>query len=304
MTLFNTGIPSAEEPVRSKSGGDIMVCTEKGVLPGSQYFFFDPSEALRSHYYCVLNCGHFYCEQGYRIRREGNTVPLMIYMVEGEFYLEYEDRQYTAHKGDILLINGQKPHAYFSGKYCEFIYIHFSGHSAKELTDFLIVQNGGPLFQAANHQTIYRLAFEPIARLYDGQTVTDVELSCCAYQCLCSLQDYDNMLRSAAQNPVIAESISFIRNHLSQDLSIRELAAHSSLSPYYYAHLFKKEMHISPIEYIARCKINLAKTILKTTQQTVGEIADSLGYSSCSSFINAFSSRVGISPLKFRNSDY
>lgn len=280
-----------------------MICKEKGVLPKSEYFFFDPSKELQDHYYCVLNCGHFYCRQGYSIRREGNTVPLFLYIIGGEFHLEYEGGQYLAQAGDIVLIEGQRPHFYYSGDACEFLYVHYSGFHASRLTDHLIEQNQGPLFQVEHHPQIYQLVQEPIFRLCRHQMVSDVELSCMVYNCLCLLQDYSSRLslHSAAMNHAIAESILFIRNHVKEDLTLSLLARQASLSPYYYAHLFKKETGMPPMEYIANHKINIAKTILKTTQQTIAEIADSLGYSSSSSFINAFTSRVGISPLKFRN---
>ena len=65
-------------------------------------------------------------------------------------------------------------------------------------------------------------------------------------------------------------------------------------------HLFKEETGISPIEYVAMTKINYAKNILKTTENSITEIADLLGYSSDASFINAFKKRAGISPARFR----
>lgn len=281
-----------------------MICREKGVLPGSEYFFFTPSEELRQHFYCVLNCGRFYCRDGYSIRREGNTVPLFLYIMEGTFHLEYEGGCYTARAGDIVLINGQKPHFYYSGNHCDFIYIHYSGHDSVLLTDYLISQNQGPLFKVENHPFIRQLVLAAVEKLYCNEEVGDIELSCVIYNCLCRLKEYSGTLtrHSETGNHAIEDSILFIRRNVKEDLTLDILAGHASLSPYYYAHLFKKEVGLPPMEYIAQYRINMAKTILKTTQQSVSEIADSLGYSSSSSFINAFTRRVGISPLKFRNS--
>ncbi|MBU3113327.1 AraC family transcriptional regulator [Clostridium lacusfryxellense] len=280
-----------------------MICREKGVLPNSEYFFFDPSQKFKNYYYYVLNCGHFYCNNNYSIKRDGNNVPLFLYIIDGEFHLEYEGNHYLATKGDIILIDGQKPHYYYSGDYCDFIYIHYSGNFSCKLISHLIDQNNGPLFKLQNHQEIYKLANDIIAKLYYNQPVTDVNLSCAIYNCLCYIQDSNDVLStsSSPSNNIITNSIYFIRINIGQDLNLHTLAKQANLSLYYYAHLFKKETGMSCMEYIAKCKINLAKTMLKTTQQTISEIADSLGYSSSSSFINAFSSRIGISPLKFRN---
>lgn len=48
-----------------------------------------------------------------------------------------------------------------------------------------------------------------------------------------------------------------------------------------------KTLHRSS-SYVALTKINYAKNILKTTENSITEIADLLGYSSDASFINAF----------------
>ena len=78
------------------------------------------------------------------------------------------------------------------------------------------------------------------------------------------------------------------------------MAKEAALSKYHFSRIFKKETGFSPLEYVFNTKINLAKTILITTNRKIADIALDLGFSSESSFINAFKSRTGFSPNGFR----
>lgn len=280
-----------------------MICKEKGVLPKSQYFFFNPSEKFKEFYYYILVTGRFFCTHGYRIKREGNTDPLLIYITDGQLHLKYENKKYIARKDEIILIDCYKPHTYYSDSKCNFIFFHFAGSNSLSITNHLISQNNGPLFKLANKKNIYKAMNDLISKLYYEQPVEDIDLSSVVYNCLCLIPSFNQIssFSSLPTSDAISNVIHYIRNNIEKKLSLKTLAEQANLSQYYFSHLFKKETGITPIEYVSITKINLAKTMLKTTQRTISEIADSLGYSSSSSFINAFTSRVGISPAKFRN---
>lgn len=281
-----------------------MICNENGVMPGSEYFFFAPTATYKKYYPCIINCGHFYCKSGYQIKREGNHPPLFVYVIDGSFYMNYENGYYKAQKGDIVLIDGNKPHRYHSGATCEFIYIHYVGGNSLAITEHLLAQNENcPLFQLANREEIFQTANAVIQKLLSNQEVNDMELSTTIFHCLCSMQAFNTPISGSeiAHSPTIEETIRFIRDHVIENLSLHDIAAHVNMSTYYLSHLFKQEVGCSPIEYEAQCKINLAKTMLDTTEQTIASIADYLGYSSSASFINAFKRRCHVSPARYRS---
>lgn len=280
-----------------------MICNEKGVFPKSQYFFFTPSEMFSKYYYYMLVCGHFYCNSGYRIQRDGHVDPLIVYVVNGQFNLNYEGKQYIASKGEIVLVDCQKPHTYYSGHTCEFLFFHFSGSDSYSIVNHLISQNNGAVFKLENSQQIYTIMNSTITKLYYDQPLDDIELSCIVYNTLCSLQAFNEILPTTSSpiSDTILDVIYYIKANIYDNYTLNMLANYANLSPYYFSHLFKNETGYSPIEYVTLLKLNLAKTMLKTSSKSISEIAISLGYSSSSSFINAFKSRVGVSPNRFRN---
>lgn len=279
-----------------------MVCMETGVLPGSQYFFFTPSDLLSRYYYYMLVCGHFYCRSGYKIQRSGNVAPLLLYMVSGRLCVEYENRHSAGSKGEVILIDCNIPHAYYCESSCEFLFFHFDGCNSRQITQDLIAQNEGPVFSLDNGRQIFEIMNSIVMSLYHEQYPTDFERSCAVYNSLCCVQSLNEVM-SAASSP-IPRVVSFIKNNIDKEFTLHMLSDYVHLSKYYFSHLFKEAIGLAPMEYIAQTKINLAKTILKTTQRTVSDIAVSLGYSSSSSFINAFSSRVGMPPNKFRSTPF
>jgi AraC-like DNA-binding protein len=57
---------------------------------------------------------------------------------------------------------------------------------------------------------------------------------------------------------------------------------------------------ISAGEYILNIRMEAARQQLRHSSLSVGEIADSLGFSDISSFSRIFKTRVGVSPSAFR----
>lgn len=281
-----------------------MICQEKGTGNNSVYYFFSPSEMFCEYYTYMLLCGHFYCDCNYKIVREGNTSPLFMYIISGELYIRYQNRLSVASTGEIVLLDCNQPHSYYCCSSCEFMFFHYDGPNVVNLTNHLISQNQSPLFKLSNHLDIKKALSELLQCLNQNEHPTDITLSCTAYNILCQIQSFNYVTQNApsAISDTVAEIIEYMKRNIQEPMSLDILAAHVNISPSYLSHLFRTETGCSPIEYLARLKINFAKTILKSTTRTISDIGISLGYSSSASFINAFTSRVGISPGKYRSS--
>ena len=80
----------------------------------------------------------------------------------------------------------------------------------------------------------------------------------------------------------------------------------SQISGYSLAHLrrlFVKNFGVSPMEYILNKKIEMAKEILlDAPEKTTQEIAELVGFCSASYLCKMFKSKVGVSPLAYKNS--
>ena len=102
------------------------------------------------------------------------------------------------------------------------------------------------------------------------------------------------------QHPAMERAQNFIRTNLTKNITLDEIASNSNVSKYHLCKIFNELLGISPIEYVSQAKINLAETMLLTTNHSVSTIAELLSYSSAASFINAFRTRKNITPDKYR----
>lgn len=276
-----------------------MLYRETGILSGSHYYFFSPSETAEQFFYYMVWAGHSFCQFGYAKRRDTYPYLLLVYVRKGEMILDYEQRHHVVRAGEVFLIDCLFPHHYCSTDGLEFMYFHFDGLNAHALCQMIIAQNGGPIFKTKHNRTVEKLIDYTVTRYLNNQVISDAETSRIIYDAVCCLA-FDAELPPAESTP-IADAMRYIRGHADQKLSLHEIADFVHLSPYYFAHLFKREVGYSPLEFAARLRIDMAKMLLKTTKNSVESIAFQVGYSSSASFSNAFTLRIGVSPRQFRN---
>lgn len=77
-------------------------------------------------------------------------------------------------------------------------------------------------------------------------------------------------------------------------------AAEFNLSANYFGALVKRELRITAQDYLHEKILSAAKKLLLTTNMSVGEIAEELGFSYANHFSRMFSRYEGVSPLRFR----
>ncbi len=276
-----------------------MLSSEKGVLPGSDYYLMTPSVMAKEIFFYPLYCGHFRCISGYDVRREDYNNFLLMYVAQGHCKIETEGREYSAAGGDLIILNCHRPHRYYTEDYLEIIWLHFDGHDAENFYR-QIVRQVGVVCGVGEDSEIVAIIRDILILYRNNQRLSEAELSCRIYRVLCQLLTAPSSNMTARQQDSIDQAILYIDQHLGMDIRLEDIARHVNMSMYHFSRLFKKKVGQSPYHYILTCRIDRAKILLKSTQLTVKEIARMIGFNSETNFINTFSSRVGIPPQKFR----
>ena len=98
----------------------------------------------------------------------------------------------------------------------------------------------------------------------------------------------------------IEQSLTFIEEHLTKEISTEELANTVGLSTFYFQRLFKRLVNKPVQEYVKLRR--LAKVIenLKSTDQRILDAALDYGFSSHANFTRAFKETYGITPENYR----
>lgn len=98
----------------------------------------------------------------------------------------------------------------------------------------------------------------------------------------------------------IAQTLSFIAQHLDQPLTIKGLADGVYLSETQFKKLFKQQTHFAVMQYVSKLRIEKAQALLTHTDYPLQMIGEQIGYKDLSAFSRKFSQYVGLSPTQFR----
>lgn len=104
----------------------------------------------------------------------------------------------------------------------------------------------------------------------------------------------------AGVRPEICAAIDYIENHITEALSIRQVAESVGYHPAYFSSLFKRELGMSYSDFLTSIRIQRAKEMLNHGGLTLQEIAESCGFSDLSYFSTKFKRTVGITPSQWR----
>lgn len=98
----------------------------------------------------------------------------------------------------------------------------------------------------------------------------------------------------------IEQSLTYIEEHLTEEISTEALASTVGLSPFYFQRLFKRLVHKPVQEYVKLRR--LAKVIenLGDSEQRILDVALDYGFSSHANFTRAFKETYGITPEDYR----
>ena len=103
------------------------------------------------------------------------------------------------------------------------------------------------------------------------------------------------------RDPVVGRAIAMIHSQPGDHWSIERLANGVAMSPSRFTARFTAAMGISPMAYVAKWRMNVASRLLQRSQQTIQEIATTVGYENLSAFNRAFKKHVGVTPATLRS---
>lgn len=130
---------------------------------------------------------------------------------------------------------------------------------------------------------------------------TDVEIKAAAkiMEACTSFIVYKELI--IPDNNKILESVkSYIENHLSESIEIEQLCNKFDVGRTKLYEIFRKEQKMGISKYILRRRLHKAKKLLKTTELSIAEIANNVGFSDYNYFSRIYKKQYGKSPKYYR----
>lgn len=116
------------------------------------------------------------------------------------------------------------------------------------------------------------------------------------------LNDLFQLMNEQTTKIDISEAaLAYMENNYSHaNLSLIEVAAHVSRSPSYFSHLLSKKHRQSFSEMLLYIRLEKAKELLESTDESIQNIAKSVGFSNPNYFSRVFKSSIGKTPRDWR----
>lgn len=98
----------------------------------------------------------------------------------------------------------------------------------------------------------------------------------------------------------LRQAVTYIQEHLEQDLTLAEIAEVTGMSMYHFSRLFKQSTGFAPHQYVLNCRIEKAKKLLTRTEHSIDQICQQVGFQSQSHFTYVFRKSIGTTPKVYR----
>jgi transcriptional regulator GlxA family with amidase domain len=98
----------------------------------------------------------------------------------------------------------------------------------------------------------------------------------------------------------MGELVTWMRSHLTEDLTIEALANWTCLSPRQFSRRFKDSFGCTPADFVEDLRLSAARQRLNEPGNTIETIAASVGFKSADVFRRVFERRLGVTPSLYR----
>lgn len=92
----------------------------------------------------------------------------------------------------------------------------------------------------------------------------------------------------------------YISSHIEEPVTLSDISNYLNYNSSYISRLFKQKMDMNISDYIASLKIEKAKELILSTNQTVEQIAKLVGYENSKYFFQVFKKHTGVSPKEYK----
>lgn len=264
------------------------------------------TSVMLDKYLHLSSSGHFFKMPRHHTRRERAMDYLLIWVLGGRGFVETEGCRIEAGPGDLLSFRPGRPHEYGTDPQqpWDIVWVHYTGKLAAVFTRG-IRAFGGPCVDLGLDDELRDRWLELVAAHLPRDPRWATRTNTALYALL-GLIIHRLQQRAQARPGSVPLNLhllqTYISRHLGQSVTLAELARQVNLSPTHFARVFKRQLGISPINYVIQKRMTQASSLLAETTMPLKQIAQAVGYADPFYFSRLFKKTVGVSPTVYRKS--
>jgi AraC family transcriptional regulator of arabinose operon len=242
----------------------------------------------------------------YTYRKKGLAENFLFYCVDGHGWYQIDDQRYEVGPNEFFILPQNREHSYgSSGDHPWSIYwVHFGGDSLQELNDTQVVQKHFKPFHVKNNAEVLSLFTKIYKTLELGYSIDNLLFANMCLSHYISLFIYNSRhysVTASDKTDCVDSAILHMQEHINENISLNELSKQYNYSVSRFSNLFKKKTGYAPIDYFVQMKMQKACQQLDFTNESIKNIAFSMGFDDPYYFSKRFRTVIGMSPKKYRS---
>ena len=261
----------------------------------------------------VINDNSFPRNPGFQVMHWHEDLQF-IYVLGGEIEVKTLDNSSLLKSGEGIFINKNVVHLVMKNGRCHYNSFIFPKHflefyigsPAKGFVDSIVDSNITTiLFKESDSasKSILKLLFELTEFEKNKDEFYTYEVLCklsCIWLELCRRVGALIVHGNAANEKRMRQFLDYIENNYSNNITLEELAKSANVSKSECLRSFKSTLQTTPYKYLIEYRLSKAADLLKSTDETIGNIATLVGIEQSSHFGKLFKEKTGMSPREYR----
>lgn len=259
----------------------------------------------------VLSCGTYKLNNMPKLptyRPKGRLDYQLIYIASGKahFYFDEKEEGTVINAGTFVLFKPKdfQKYVYYGIDKTEAYWIHFTGFDVKNILNSCGISGNtrilkvgtNPLFQELFSNIIIEIqqkktAYEHLIKSYFMELIINIGRSANENS---NPESYINKQMKIAQE--------YFSENYNKEINIDEYANVNGMSISWFIRSFKAYTGNTPLQYILNIRMANAQALLESTDYTINEISNIIGYDNQLYFSRLFRKQKGMSPKQYRKS--
>jgi AraC family transcriptional regulator of arabinose operon len=238
-------------------------------------------------------------------RERGCPEAIFIYCAEGAGWCEMTGRRHEVGRNQLLIIPAGTPHVYGAGTVAPWTihWFHAVGTNVSVYLEQLWVSKEKPVVPLGGDVQLFSLFEDVLEGLEHGFTLTHLIYAAHSLSHLMGLilrhkEEFGYGEADARQR--MEKCVVFMKGHLREPLKIATLAALVNLSRSHFTTTFRRVTGYAPLSYLNHLRMQRAVQLLNTTNLSIKQISEQLGFTDQFYFSRAFRKMHNHSPSEHR----
>lgn len=252
----------------------------------------------------LISCGYEQCSADDSYGPVMRPYYIVHFVLSGKGHFLVGSKHYTIEQEQFFLIEPNVLTFYKADSQnpWNYAWICFNGTKVSEILSHCGINRDNPVKHYSGIQK-FKVLIMDMMKYYEWTPAGEYYIQSNLYKIFALLGEASNssyQVSESVDNYYITQAADYILSGFAPDITVMDLADYLHISRSYLFSLFKKNLNLSPQQFLIMTRITSARELLANTELPVAAVANSCGYQNPFAFSRAFKKEMGISPKEYR----